>query len=72
MLVIDLIRLLERHLDLSGAYPAATNLAINELRKIFDDYPYASLPSIRQSLLGVQRYEEVRRKERNGLQEGRE
>jgi hypothetical protein len=72
MLVIDLIRLLERHQELSGAYPESTKLALRELRSIFNDHPYASLPAIRKSLLGDERYAEVCREERDGVQEGSE
>jgi hypothetical protein len=52
MLLIDLARLLENHLELSGAYPESTKHAIHRLREVINQNPNAALPSISEPLLG--------------------
>lgn len=52
MLLIDLARLLENHLEISGAYPESTKYAIHRLREIVSHNPNIALPSISEPLLG--------------------
>lgn len=61
MLLLDLARLLEQHLEISGAYPHSTRYAINRLYEIIHQNPNAALPSIREPLLGSEGDLEVRR-----------
>ena len=52
MLLIDLARLLENHLEISGAYPESTKYAIRRLREVVNQNPNIALPSISEPLLG--------------------
>ena len=52
MLLIDLARLLENHLEISGAYPESTKYAIKRLREVVSHNPNIALPSVSEPLLG--------------------
>ena len=69
MLLLDLARLLEQHLEISGAYPQFTKYAINRLYEIIRENPNATLPSISEPLLGSQGDLEVHRQQREVLPE---
>lgn len=69
MLLLDLARLLEQHLEISGAYPHSTRYAINRLYELIRENPNAALPSVREPLLGSERDLEVRRSQGQGLPE---
>ena len=60
MLLSDLVRLLEQHLEMSGAYPRSTQYAIERLNAVIRENPNAALPPVREPLLGSSRDHEVR------------
>lgn len=55
----DLVRLLEKHLEISGAYPHTTQYTIDQLNGIIRENPHFALPPVCKPLLGGQRSHEV-------------